>query len=707
MGNRGALCAPGEGGQAARRYRPHIGVPSQGRIWVFMCLFAAIAIPGSLAGPLAGTNFPFEPCIKTPGTSRLSVAFKNTSWDSRKRSTRVCLEFSVGPEEDCDAGDLRCCQTGFNKFKFYPDPSCRRAITDIAYQTNLGRVIGVDSVYFENFGDTFIGKITTLTFSLANANGGVLCWSLVDPCPTLLQFTHPATRGKNLFEVALYDKKVDNYECCPLGAIQTYGTDAPPSPPPLPPNPPRGPSRPPPIPRPRPPPPRSPPPPRRPPPSPRPSPPPRMPPPPRPSPPKRPPPPSPRPQPPSPRSPPAGTRQPPPIHPQLPSRMPSSSPPPPSLPSSIQLSPSLPTPIPPPPIPPPPSPPPPSPPPPRPPPPSPAPPRPPPPSPAPRPLSPAPQTSPLPPNTQDTLQNDTRQGLIEPVVSYTQDSRTYGIFISPGVSFSDAAARCGRGGGFLATLISVTEWSDLRSALGASRLYMGSGDSLRVWIGVDPKPGTNAWLDGGAIRFWPVLSPPKQDGMCYTASCNLTAAEAPACSWDPLPCSSVAVQGFVCKTYISVVSYINAAPTQGKTYIYSLYGMYNMAASNYCRRLGGYMVSYNSQDEFNTVLLPLVTGEIEVPRTVINSIGRVVVWLGFADQAATRWQDGSRVTFSRLNATGPPWCYVLNCPYGIEKGGSPDACLWNLLQTCLRLSMFICELPGVHERGSGPISLFN
>ncbi|GLI61422.1 hypothetical protein VaNZ11_003780 [Volvox africanus] len=701
MGKREALCAPGAGDQVAS---PYIGVQLQGR-WVLMCLFAAIAIPGGLAGPLAGTNFPFEPCIKTPGTSRLSVAFKNTSWDSRRRSTRVCLGFSVGPEEDCDAGALRCCQTGFNKFKFYPDPSCRRAITDIVYQTNSGRVIGVDSVYFENFGDTFIGKVTTLTFSLANANGGVLCWSLVDPCPTLLQFTHPATRDKNLFEVALYDKKVDNYECCPLGAIPTYGTDAPPSLPPAPPSPPRGPSRPSPMPRPRPPPPRSPPPPRRPPPSPKPSPPPRMPPPPRPSPPKPPSPPSPRQQS-SPlvRLPPAGTRQPPPIRSEPSPRAPSPSPPPPS--------------------PPPPSPPPPSPPPPNPPPPNPPPPSPPPPSPlpappsafgspspvalsAPRPLSPAFQPTPFLRNTQDAQQSNTRQGLIEPVVSYTQDSRTYGIFISPGVSFSDAAARCGRGGGFLATLLSVSEWSDLRSALGDSRLYMGPGDRLSVWIGLDPKAGSNAWLDGGAIRFWPQLSPPKQDGTCYTASCNLTETETPTCSWEPTPCSSVAVQGFVCKTYINVVSYINASPTQGKTYIYSQYGMYSSAAGNYCRRLGGYMASYNSQDEFNTVIFPLVTGEVEIPRSAMNINGRVVVWLGFGDPAATRWQDGSPVTFSRLNTTGPPWCYVLNCPYGIEKGGNPDACLWNLLQTCLRLSVFICELPGVHERGSGPVSLFN
>jgi hypothetical protein len=92
------------------------------------------------------------------------------------------------------------------------DEKCRRAMTDVTYQTNSGRPIRLDAIYYENSGDKFIGKVTTLPFNLTNADGGVICWTLRDPCPTLRLFANPLTRDKGLFEVALYDRKVDNYE---------------------------------------------------------------------------------------------------------------------------------------------------------------------------------------------------------------------------------------------------------------------------------------------------------------------------------------------------------------------------------------------------------------------------------------------------------------------------------------------------------------
>lgn len=84
----------------------------------------------------------------------------------------------------------------------------------------------------------------------------------------------------------------------------------------------------------------------------------------------------------------------------------------------------------------------------------------------------------------------------------------------------------------------------------------------------------------------------------------------------------------------------------------------------------------------------------------ISSDGRVLVWLAFRDATATTWQDGSAVTLSRLEAPGPLNCYVLNCPYDSMEA-TPASCTWETLSACLTLNLFVCELPGVYEGGSG------
>ncbi len=44
-----------------------------------------------------------------------------------------------------------------------------------------------------------------------------LCRAAAGPCnvSTLLGITSPFNRPRRLLQVALYDRKVDNYECCP------------------------------------------------------------------------------------------------------------------------------------------------------------------------------------------------------------------------------------------------------------------------------------------------------------------------------------------------------------------------------------------------------------------------------------------------------------------------------------------------------------
>ncbi|KXZ53130.1 hypothetical protein GPECTOR_7g1021 [Gonium pectorale] len=189
---------------AGTRHRCSVGA--------LLCVLAAALLSVASAGPLAGTRFPFESCIKTDGSSRFSAYLKNNTYDVWTGTSRVCIGFEVAPADACDAGPYRCCNTNFNKFKFYPSPNCRRAMREVFFQLNTGPPVKIDALYYEDEGEEFIGKVTTLPFTLENADGGSICWTLVPPCGTLYEFTHEATRDKGLFEIALYDRKVDNYE---------------------------------------------------------------------------------------------------------------------------------------------------------------------------------------------------------------------------------------------------------------------------------------------------------------------------------------------------------------------------------------------------------------------------------------------------------------------------------------------------------------
>ncbi|KAG2483461.1 hypothetical protein HYH03_017644 [Edaphochlamys debaryana] len=647
-----------------------------------LVLAAVSLLRGCSAGEITGTKFPFEPCIKERGTSRFTMALKNTTWNARAEETRVCIQFGVLPEEECYSPDTRCCSTYFNKFKYYPDRACRRALGNVVVELNNGRRISTGAVTYEDDGgDFYIGKVTELPYNLDNADGAVLCFTLTAPCNTLWRFSNPATRWLGWFEISLYDHKRDNYECCPTGAVPN-GVEAfwpkPPSPAPLPPSPPPPPPSPPPMPPSPPHPPPSP----RPPPNPKPSPRPPRPSPPPPAPPK---PPrwwtSPSPPPPSPPSPrparpdyPPGPIFPPSPEPTTPPRPsnPPPSPPEPPVPRKAAPSPYPPRPPRTPPNTPPPT----------------RPPRPPPPNPKPAPRPPPP---PRPVGPADAKQ---------PALTFTFGRSVYTAFYAPFASFVAARGRCGRSGGVLVSFNSEAEWTATGPNLVGPYLFRGGEDRVLLWVGVDPTVN-GLWLDGNLVQYWPPNSEPRVLGNCYAISC---AASGVGCYLVALNCNDTSPHGFMCETDANAVSYVLGVPEFNKTYAYGINAVFSRTANQYCLRLGGLSVSFNTEAEYDTVMTPVVTGVAPIPAYRIQD-NRVRIWLGFGSLDASTWSDGTRVTFSRLTSTSSALgCFTLNCPATTSPTASPDACVWEPSPGgCLRLNLFICEIPGVVESGSGPV----
>ncbi|KAG2422625.1 hypothetical protein HXX76_010406 [Chlamydomonas incerta] len=315
------------------------------------------------ASDLTGTAFPFEGCKQDQRNSPYYATLYSYRENPEKQTSTVCIQ--VRTLSTCTPGKWRCCNTSINKVKFFPKLGCRGSVASAVINGN-----SVMSYYWEEHEGLDILKVTPLAqwlSSPAKSDGAIVCLNLKAPCWTVQAFSY----NDALMEYALYDKKQNNYECCPVGTIVLPGgslepnfpsrpppgrfppmppglpppdmPDAPPprgrspppkgkrSPPPPPPKAPKAPKPPPVVPNapPSPPPPRPPPRFQRPPPSPPPSPPPGRK---RPPPPNVPSPPPPSPPPPPPRPPPPNRRSPPPPPPTTTQGRRSPPPPPPSPP---------------------------------------------------------------------------------------------------------------------------------------------------------------------------------------------------------------------------------------------------------------------------------------------------------------------------------------------------------------------------------------
>lgn len=95
----------------------------------------------------------------------------------------------------------------------YTAPNCHGSVASALVNGNL-----VTSFYWEVHDSFDVVKVTPLAqwlSSPAKADGAIVCLNLQAPCWQAQKFSF----NPQLLEYALYDRKVDGYECCPTGTV--------------------------------------------------------------------------------------------------------------------------------------------------------------------------------------------------------------------------------------------------------------------------------------------------------------------------------------------------------------------------------------------------------------------------------------------------------------------------------------------------------
>ncbi|EFJ48885.1 hypothetical protein VOLCADRAFT_104609 [Volvox carteri f. nagariensis] len=437
--------------------------------------FASKEDKGSLddrhASYLTGSKFPWEGCKMGASINRWTVTLTSYVEDPT-RFSRACFRFGYKPVSQCTPNGLRCCgENHINKFKMYIDPLCQRSdIFNITVNNMVTTAAFKEYLHGDLDKPTF--KITNMYIPFDKINTTTLCFSMKGNCPTLSSLANPDTRDQGVLEVGVYDKKVDNYECCTTGSFMaqdaipspmfvfpvTGRTDVPPPPP-------------------------------------------------------------------------ARAGPPPPEMPTLPPdapepvEFPSPPSPPPPVPSSLR---------PPPPVV-----------------------RSPPPAALPRPPPrPSPPSPPPPPNSPPPP-------ALDEVLSFLYGNFRYDVRPER-LNFTNAQAACAARGGNLASFPGGDAWLAVQDALRVSSLIstLGSGSSLKLWIGLKLDLVDPLWTDGQPVSYLPTTDGGTilVNGACYSILCTLTgdvAADGTAsrrCGWMPaLPLDAgcgTALDGFLCKTAI-------------------------------------------------------------------------------------------------------------------------------------------------------------
>ncbi|KXZ47672.1 hypothetical protein GPECTOR_33g554 [Gonium pectorale] len=180
----------------------------------------ALMVRPGLSSYLTGSGFPWEGCKLSASVNRWTVTLASYSEDV-VRGSRACFNFGYKPLSQCTPSGLRCCgENHLNKFKLYIDPVCNRA--DMFNITVNGNPT---SAAFKEFMGGDLSKptlkITNMFIPFEQINTTQLCFSLKGTanngtCSTLASLANPFTREQGVLEIGMYDKKVDNYECCPM-----------------------------------------------------------------------------------------------------------------------------------------------------------------------------------------------------------------------------------------------------------------------------------------------------------------------------------------------------------------------------------------------------------------------------------------------------------------------------------------------------------
>lgn len=201
---------------------------------------------------LAKSAFPFEGCKqvtttcprigkKPTGCGTAAYDAELLSYDQNNTpkgmTSKICYKIFLTNETECNYNNnfpqnqTRCCNTIFNKFKFWPAQNCGGSFRKFTAKRGGSNTFQTISSSLQNMpaktvatyqksgmvalppGDQWVIKTPEMQWSRADANGAVFCMELGLPCNTMERFAH---NGKQV-EWLLYDKKLNNYECCVPG----------------------------------------------------------------------------------------------------------------------------------------------------------------------------------------------------------------------------------------------------------------------------------------------------------------------------------------------------------------------------------------------------------------------------------------------------------------------------------------------------------
>lgn len=139
----------------------------------------------------------------------------------RASGSRVCFRLSVKPADSCEnAPGIRCCNTHVNKFKIFVDPICQGSIKSVTVNGKATSSVQYERPVWQGK-EGFIAKITNMMIPMEDVDNSIICMNLQGKCNSLQDLTPPELKDQNTLEFALYDKKVDDYECCPMFIVDT------------------------------------------------------------------------------------------------------------------------------------------------------------------------------------------------------------------------------------------------------------------------------------------------------------------------------------------------------------------------------------------------------------------------------------------------------------------------------------------------------
>ncbi|KAJ9516276.1 hypothetical protein QJQ45_001107 [Haematococcus lacustris] len=182
----------------------------------------------SHAGDATGSGFPyFDNCRSSLSETRFDVRLTSEAVNPVNGSV-FCWTVYVKPATACLSPQRRCCSTSFAKVKLYTNQLCNRSfsvmqVTAPLINFNVTASVSQDNVCSAQSITNCVKFTQFGPIPQSGANGTTLCMRMRSAreggvCHTLQQITNPVLANRSLFELGIYDRKVDNYECCPTFA---------------------------------------------------------------------------------------------------------------------------------------------------------------------------------------------------------------------------------------------------------------------------------------------------------------------------------------------------------------------------------------------------------------------------------------------------------------------------------------------------------